>query len=58
MWDERDLEEGTYHARHVTRLVAAKDTPFVDHEAVHGNPHVSITTHTGKYLGMLGNGHS
>ena len=44
MWNEGDLEEGTDHARHIAGLVAAKEIPLVDHQTVHGYPHVSITT--------------
>ncbi len=52
VWYERDLEEGSYHPWNIARLVVTKNIPLVDHQTIHGNPHISIATyiHTYEYM--------
>lgn len=45
VWYEGDFEERTNHARDVARLVVPQDAPLIDHQTVHGNPHITIAAH-------------
>ena len=48
MWNKGDFEERADHAGYIARLVVPQDGPLVDHETVHGYPHIPVAAGRGR----------